>query len=135
MICVAGAPDQMDNSELIAQLDASVATFRTQTFASTTKRTYSTHMRTYMAFNNLMHIASAPISRAKLARYIAYLASRLSYNSIKQYINIVRLIHIESGLANPLDVSWYIKSLMMGCKRVLGSTSKPKLAMTVDLLQ
>lgn len=92
-------------------------------------------MRTYMAFCNLMHIAPAPISQAKLARYIAYLASRLSYNSIKQYINIVRLIHIESGLANPLDVSWYIKSLMMGCKRVLGSTSKPKLAMTVDLLQ
>ncbi len=76
-----------------------------------------------------------PISQVNLARYIAYLASKLAYTSIKQYLNIVRLIHMEGGLPNPLQSSWYLDSLLRGCKRVLGNQCKPKLPMTVPLLE
>ena len=51
-----------------------------------------------MTFCNLISVKSLPISQVNLARYIAYLASRLAYTSLKQYLNIVRLIHVEGGL-------------------------------------
>lgn len=75
-----------------------------------------------------------PISELNLARYIAYLACRLCYNSVKQYLNIVHLLHLESGLPNPLD-SWYLTSLLRGCRRVKGDSKTPKLPITLDLLR
>ena len=76
-----------------------------------------------------------PISEANLARYIAYLEAKLTYNSIKQYLNIVRLLHLEHGFPNPLKTSWYLQSLLSGCKRVLGNKQTPKLPMTLPLLE
>lgn len=88
-----------------------------------------------MSFCNSLNIQPVPVSHVNIARYVAYLAHRLSFNSIRQYLNIIRLLHLEGGLPNPLEDSWYIKSLMQGCKRVLGQTSRPKLPITLDLLK
>ena len=111
-----------------------MAHYRTHTFATSTARTYKTHLKAYTAFCNLLHIPPLPISQLNLARYNAYLSSRLCYTSVKQYLNIVRLLHIESGVANPLG-TWYLDSLLRGCRRVMGNTSKPKLPITVELLK
>ena len=111
-----------------------MAHYRTYTFATSTARTYKTQLKAYTAFCNLLHIPPLPISQVNLARYIAYLSSRLCYTSVKQYLNIVRLLHIESGVANPLG-TWYLDSLLRGCRRVMGNTSKPKLPITVELLK
>ena len=111
-----------------------MAHYRTYTFATSTARTYKTQLKAYTAFCNLLHIPPLPISQLNLARYIAYLSSRLCYTSVKQYLNIVRLLHIESGVANPLG-TWYLDSLLRGCRRVMGNTSKPKLPITVELLK
>ena len=124
----------VDNEPIIAQLDAAMAYYRTQTFAQSTNRTYSTHMKTYVSFCNIVGIQLMPISQMNLARYIVFLASKLSYASMKQYLNIVRIIHLEGGLPNPLDGSWYLQSLLKGCKRALGVNHKPKLPMTIELL-
>ncbi len=112
-----------------------MALFRSQAFARTTSRTYSTHLRAYVAFCNLLRINPVPISHLNIARYVAYLASRLSYSSIRQYLNIIRILHLEGGLPNPLEASWYLNSLLRGCRRVLGDSCKPKLPMTVDVLR
>ena len=135
LTCIAGKKGPIDNEEVLAQLDATVAHFQTQTFAASTSRTYATHMRAYMSFCNGLNIQPVPISHANIARYVAYLASRLSYNSICQYLNIIRLLHLESGLPNPLEKSWYHKSLMQGCKRALGQVARPKLPITLHLLK
>ena len=58
-------------------------------------------MRAYMAFCNMIGVSPVPISQANLARYVAHLATKLSYSSIRQYLNIVRLIHLEGGLPSP----------------------------------
>jgi hypothetical protein len=108
---------------------------RAQTFSDNTNRTYSTHLRAYMTFCRLIKIQPVPISQINLARYIAYLEAKLAFTSIKQYLNIVRLIHLENGLPNPLKSSWYIQSLLSGCKRALGNQCKPKLPMTLTLLE
>ena len=54
-----------------------------------------------------MIIQPVPLSQQDLGHYIAYLLCRLCFTSVRQYLNIVRLLHIKSGFANPLDNNWY----------------------------
>ena len=76
-----------------------------------------------------------PISSLDLRRYIAFLASRLSFTSIRQYLNVVRLMHVESGHTNPLSDSWYLSSILKGLRRFKGDSTRPKLPMTCHILQ
>ena len=117
-----------------AQLDSTVALFQSQVFASGTAKTYSTHLRAYLAFCNQININPVPVSHVSITHYFSYLTSKLSYTSIRQYHNIIRILHLEGGLPNPLEALWYLQSLLRGCKCVLGDSCKPKLPMTVTLL-
>ena len=92
-------------------------------------------MRAYLTFCRALNITPVPLSQNNLARYIAHLATKLSYCSIKQYINVIRIMHLEAGLPSPLGISWHVKSTLMSCKRVLGDTHRPKLPITIDLLK
>jgi hypothetical protein len=51
-----------------------------------------------------------------------------------QYLNIVRIIHEESGFVNPCKDSFFISSVIKGAKRKLGDQSAPKLPITVSML-
>ena len=76
-----------------------------------------------------------PISQVDLGRYIAHLSRRLSFSSIRQYLNAVRIIHLEAGAKNPLDNNWYANSILKGVKRVKGDITKQKSPITLDILK
>ena len=88
----------------------------------------------FFVFFNLADITPVPLSQDFVCRYTAFLSERLSYNSIKQYINVVRILHLEAGHVNPF-ISWHIDTLLKGTKRVLGVSIKQKLPITVDILR
>lgn len=75
-----------------------------------------------------------PLSQQNLACYTAFLASRIKYSSVRQYLNIVRLLHIEAGLPNPVGASWLSTSVLKGVRRSLGDACSPKLPISVDIL-
>lgn len=75
-----------------------------------------------------------PASHLTIARYIAYLSTKLGYSSIKQYINIIRLLHLESGLPNPLT-DFHIQQVLKGVKRVKGDAVHRRPVMTVQILR
>ena len=77
-----------------------------------------------------------PLSQANACRYIAFLSQRLAYkyNSVKLYINVVRIMHLEAGHANPFSNSWIVDTLLRGTKRVLGAAQKQKLPITPQIL-
>lgn len=89
----------------------------------------------YMEFCAKVNISPVPLSQTDLGRYIAYLSRRLCFSSIRQYLNIVRLLHLEAGLPNPLENNWYVSSILKGVKRVKGDTAAQKLPITVDILK
>lgn len=66
---------------------------------------------------------------------MAVLSQCLKFQSIKQYLNIVRLLHLEAGIPNPLLDNWYIRSVLTGVKRVLGDSTSPKLPITPEILK
>ena len=81
-----------------------------------------------------MGIKPVPATEADIAMYAAYLARRLQPSSVRQYLNVVRLIHLECSYANPCKDSWLIKSTLVGIERLLGSPIHRKAPITPALL-
>lgn len=81
-----------------------------------------------------MGIPPVPATEKTLAQYAAFLARRLKANSIKQYLNIVRIMHLEVGLDNPAKDSFLLKTTLRGIDRVLGTAVTRKTPVTPDLL-
>jgi len=81
-----------------------------------------------------MCIPAVPITEENLAKYAAFLARRLKPNSIKQYINIVRIMHLEAGYENPSKDSFLLKTTLRGIERTLGSMVHRKSPITPQLL-
>ena len=100
-------------------LDSIVQLLRGQVFAPSTRATYRSQQRLYLQFCDLAGLNPVPLSQANACRYIAFLSQRLAYNSVKLYINVVRIMHLEAGHANPFSNSWIVDTLLKGTKRVL----------------
>ena len=66
--------------------------------------------------------------------YAAYLARRLRSASVRRYLNIVRVMHPEAGLSNPLKDSWFISSTLKGIDRAKGTAVNRKSPITPDIL-
>ena len=75
-----------------------------------------------------------PANEKTIAMYAAYLARRLRPASVRQYLNIVRAMHLEAGLSNPLKDSWFTSSTLKGIDRVKGTAVNRKNPITPDIL-
>ena len=121
--------------DFIDCLDDRVRWLQGQVFARSTRLTYASQRKLYFHFCNLSDICPVPLSQDDACRYIAFLSQRLAYNSIKQYINVVRILHLEAGLINPFHNCWQVNMLLKGDKRALGLAIKQKLPITPDILR
>jgi len=75
-----------------------------------------------------------PVSKVTIARYVAHLAHTLKYQTITQYINVIRLLHLEYGFPNPLHDNWLLTSLLKGVARAKGTAVNKKLPITPEML-
>lgn len=73
-----------------------------------------------------MSYSPVPATDDVLCRYVAFLAQRLSYSSIAQYLNIIRILHLENGYPNPLQTNFALSCLLRGVRRSLGDSSNRK---------
>ena len=119
----------------LANLDDKVRWLRGHVFSPSTRVTYASQRKLYLHFCNLGGLAPVPLSHDNACQYVAFLSNKLAFNSIKQYINVVRIMHLESGHANPFNNSWHIDMLLKGTKRVLGVLQKQKLPITPDIFR
>ena len=120
--------------ELEAQLDKEVAHYQGAAFATSTKKSYAAHRKSYLQFCANAGYNPVPASATVIARYIAFLARRLKYSSIRQYLNIIRILHVEQGLPNPLSNSYQVSITLRGVRRSLGDKATQKLPITPELL-
>ena len=125
---------QVGIKSLSESLDREVQFFRNHTFAPSTNKTYQAQRTVYFDFCARLGISPVPLSQADLGRYIAFLSRKLAFSSIRQYLNIIRLLHFDAGLPNPLDNNWYVSSILKGVKLVKGNTVTQKLPITIDIL-
>ena len=90
----------------LGQLRAEANAFRGSAFASTTKKTYRSQLKSFITFCENYGVSAVPASQETLVAYMAFLARSLSPNSIPGYMNIIRLLHLDSGFVNPLLDNW-----------------------------
>ena len=102
------------------ELKQEVASYRSLAFAESTKKTYKSHLNSYLDFCDKMDILPVPASEETIASYAAFLARRLKPTSVRQYLNIVRVMHLECGESHPYKDSWLVKSTLKGIERAKG---------------
>ena len=99
-------------ANLSEHLDQEVARYRRAAFLDNTKKTYQTHLRSYITFCEQSSIVPVPALDVTVAKYAALLAPRLK-PSIKQYLNITRRLHLECNLDSLYADSWYLKTCLL----------------------
>ena len=119
---------------LQAQLDKEVADYRAVTFASSAKRAYSTHRNRYFEFCGKLGVPPVPASSSTIAQYSAYLARSMQPALVRQFLNIIHILHLESDLPNPLQDNKYVKSTLAGIDRLLGVLKIRRTPIHLDLL-
>ena len=66
--------------------------------------------------------------------YCVFLARTIKPSSIPGYLSVVRLLHLDAGLPNPLE-NWQLTQLRKGIARCLGRPPLQKLPITPQILQ
>ena len=79
------------------------------------------------------HLAPSSTAALQSDAYSGISKERLCFSSIQQYLNIIRLLQLESGYDNPLADNWMLKSVLQGIKRVKGNSVAHKEPITPDI--
>ena len=115
-------------------LKAEAERFRSLAYAPSTCRTFRSQRQAYLDFCAVMGYTPVPASTQTLTRYAALLARTHKYTSIKQYLNIVRVLHLEWELPNPLQNNYQLSSVLKGIRRSLGDSVNRKEPINPKLL-
>lgn len=115
-------------------LDAELAQHRRAAFADSTKTVYTSQKLAYLRFCAYFQYNPVPAKPQIIERYATFLARTLKPQSIKCYLNVVRIIHLELGFHNPLDHNWYLSTIMKGIGRNKGALPNRKLPITPSIL-
>jgi hypothetical protein len=101
------------------QLEREAASFKRSAYAESTKAAYRTHKNTYLRFCLHFGLKPVPADQVTLKTYVAFLARSIKPSSVNGYLNIVRIMHLESGVGNPLDKNFELNLIKRGVKRIL----------------
>ena len=75
-----------------------------------------------------------PVNTLVICRYAAHLAKRLAFSSIKKYLNIIKILHLEAGFPNPMKENWFLDTVLKGVARHKGKVVHRKLPITPTIL-
>ena len=95
-------------------------------YAESTKRTRSVQVRAYLEFCEIFgdRLMPYPCDADQVCLYMSFLARRLCFNSIKQYLSALNN-HLKDVGASPIPYGDHgIKKCMAGIRRVLGDSTK-----------
>ncbi len=109
--------------------------YKRHAFAETTKVTYKVHLRAFLRFCIFFNLTPVPCEKLTVLLYVVYLSRSLKPESIRQYLNIIRIVHVEAGLPNPLDDFYSLTLVLRGIKRLKGTPTVPKAPITPEILR
>ena len=86
-------------------------------------------------FCRAMGCTLVPPTTDILCKYAAMLVRSLKYNRVMHYLNIIRILHLEWDLPDPLLDNFRLRCVMQGIRRDVGDFVCRKLPMTPCLLR
>jgi hypothetical protein len=118
----------------LEQLRSEACAFKSNAFATATKKSYQTHLMTYLRFCFFYGLSPIPASQETINCYVAHLARTLKPSSITVYLNIIRILHEEAGVVNPMASNYELSMIKRGLLRARGGPPKQKAPMTIEIL-
>jgi hypothetical protein len=116
------------------RLDNKISYYRRLVYSESTKASYASHLKSYVSFCSRLGYPPVPASTRTIARYIAHLSDRIAPQSIPAYLNIIRLLHLESNLQNPVNDNFFLSGLLKGIRKDKGIKVKQALPITPLIL-
>jgi hypothetical protein len=117
------------------QLKEEAMSYKRSAFALATQKTYKSQLRSYLNFCIEFECVPVPASQETLICYVAHLARRLLPSSIPNYLNVVRLLHLEAGLKNPLADKFELGLIKKGISRQKGVPVNQKQPISLEILK
>jgi hypothetical protein len=108
--------------------------YKSCAFATSTQAAYRTHLQTYLRFCLYYGLTPVPATQQALTCYVAHLARSMTPKTIAIYMNIIRILHEEAGLPNPLQPNYEVRMVQRGITREKGTPTKQKAPITVQIL-
>jgi hypothetical protein len=104
-------------------------------YAPSTVKNLRSQWKGYLLFCVHAEVSPVPISSRDLCCYLVFLARSIkAYQTVKNYLNAVRLFHLCRGVPFDLLDNFELKLVLRSLKGRLTTVSKPKLPITVDIL-
>ena len=117
------------------ELETEVNWFKSQAFASGTLRNLTLQWKAFISFCLYYDLPFLPTSQLTISCYIAFLARTFkSADSIRNYINAVKNVHLTSGLTFEFHSSFETNIIFKGLKRVKLHQTKQALPITPVIL-
>jgi hypothetical protein len=117
----------------LADLLKEAVAYKKAAFALSTKKTYCSQLKMYLRFCLDYACSPLPISQKTLLCYVAYLARKISAASVPNYLNVVRLLHLEAGYPNPLLDNFELGLVKKRLKRERGVPPVQKDPITLSI--
>jgi hypothetical protein len=99
-----------------------MAEYVTAWIATSTQRNYNAYVRYYVSLCSEFSFRPLQPEELTVCLYVTRLAETCSYNTIKNYLTGVRLLHLEAGLANPSPSFFNLDRTLRGIKRLKGDS-------------
>jgi hypothetical protein len=109
--------------------------YRRLAYSENTKKSYKCQRDNYFRFCHHFKYEPVPITQTVLERYAAFLAKSLLPASINCYLNVVRLLHLESGCLNPLQGNWSLSTVLRGIGREHSKPPNQMMPITPEILR
>jgi hypothetical protein len=119
----------------LQQLKVEAKSYKSSAFALATQKTYKSQLRSYFNFCLEYECVPVPASQETLVCYMACLARRLLPTSIPNYMNVIRLLHLEAGFRNPLVDNFELSLIRRGISRQKGVPPKQKQPMSLEIMK
>jgi len=131
--CPAGGAAAGDR---LAQLDAAIAGYMQSAFAPATAAQLRKEAFYFIRFCVLAGLTHLIFARDELTfmRYVAWLATTCSHDTISNYLNGVRVLYQQHGLGHPFTDMPFLAMLRQGVRRQKGHSPKKKRAITPEML-
>ena len=108
---------------------------KSKAFSPGTYTNFKSQWNTYIGFCNYYGLVSIPSTYENMSRYIVFLCNSLkSYQSLKNYVHGVRVLHRFHDLSCDCFASYEVKLVLQFARKKLGIATQVKLPISPDIL-
>ena len=123
-------------SSSLSSLQDYVQDIQAKAYAPSTLWNLRSQWKVYLHFCHCFHLTPLPTSASTVSCFLAYLSrTTTSFEYVMNQLNSICLLHLHNGFACEALNSFPVVLTEKGLKRIMGTKSRQKHPITVDLLR